>query len=143
MSLRQLTFTSYEESLDSVTDDEENIVWMIVVGVMGGLILISVLTIFLLWWFKIRPYEYKTMAVETAVSQENLQDDFDQLKNESSPPMARFEAEKRESINISGTTEMGMCDCSRNFYEAVEDVIELSKNCLKTGWYTNVRSLLT
>ncbi len=110
MSLRQLTFSSYEDIQPVSDDDDEdkNIVWIIVVGVMGGIILLSVITIFLMWWFKIRPYEYKTMVDEVTVSQENLQTDFPDSKVESSPPMARFEAEKRESINISGTTEMGM-----------------------------------
>lgn len=108
MSLRQLTVSSYEDSLPDDDDLEEEIVWIIVVGVMGCVILLTVITIFLMWWFKIRPYEYKTMVDETAVSQENLQDDFPNFKVESSPPLSRLESDKRESVNISGSTEMGM-----------------------------------
>lgn len=108
MSLRQLTFASYEDFLPGDDEITENIVWIIVVGVMSGVILLSVIVIFLMWWFKIRPYEYKTMVDETSVSQENLQGDFADSKVESSPPMSRFQAEKRESVNISGSTELGM-----------------------------------
>lgn len=107
MGSRQLTVSSYEDFQPNDDELEENIVWIIVVGVMGGIILLSVIAIFSMWWFKIRPYEYKTMVDEGAVSQENLQDGF-QDKVESSPPMSRFETEKRESVNISGSTEMGM-----------------------------------
>lgn len=109
MTLRQLTFSSYEDLLPSDDVKEENhLVWIIVVAVMGGILLLSVIAIFLMWWFKIRPYEYKTMVDEVvAVSQENLQDHFPDSKVESSPPMSRFETDKRESVNISGTTEMG------------------------------------
>lgn len=107
MNQRQLTFSSYEDFSDS--DDESEItVWIIVVSVMGAIILLAMVALFLMWWFKIRPYEYKTMIDETTVSQENLQGDFtDSGVAESSPPMSRFEIEKRESVNISGSTERG------------------------------------
>lgn len=74
---------------------------------MGAVIVLSMVAIFMMWWFKIRPYEYKTMIDEVATSHENLQDDFPKSTVESSPPMSRFEVEKRESVNISGSTEMG------------------------------------
>lgn len=108
MTLRQLTFSSYEDFQPSDDELEENTVWIIVVGVMGGIILLSAIVIFSMWWFKIRPYEYKTMVEESAVSQENLQVDSQDFKVESSPPISRMETEKRESVNISGSTEMGM-----------------------------------
>lgn len=110
LSSRQLTFTSYEDSLPSDDHDDDDLVWIIVVGVMGCIILLTVTALFLVWWFKIRPYEYKTMIEESASSQENLQADFSDAKAESSPPMSRFETEMRESVNISGTTDMDSTD---------------------------------
>lgn len=108
INLRQLTFSSYEDLLPSDDELEEKLVWIIVVAVMGGIILLAAIAIFSMWWFKIRPYEYKTMVDETAVSQENLQADFSDFIVESSPPMPRLKTtEKRESVNISGSTEMG------------------------------------
>ncbi|XP_037037495.1 uncharacterized protein LOC119075215 [Bradysia coprophila] len=108
---RQLTFSSYEDWDETSDDDFEYTVWIIVVSVMSGIILLAVVALFLLWWFKIRPYEYKTMIDETATSQENLQGDFnDAGVVESTPPMPRFETEKRESVNISGSTEMESTD---------------------------------
>ncbi|KAG4076573.1 hypothetical protein HA402_002736 [Bradysia odoriphaga] len=108
---RQLTFSSYEDWDETNDDDFEYTVWIIVVSVMSGIILLAVVALFLLWWYKIRPYEYKTMIDETATSQENLQGDFnDSSVVESSPPMPRFETEKRESVNISGSTEKESTD---------------------------------
>lgn len=118
-ALRQLTVSSYEDLVPSDDDDDdlEEIMWIIIVGVMGVVILVSVSVIFLMWWFKIRPYEYKTMVEESAASQENIRDDFQDLQNESSPPTSPFDVlnGKRESINISGSTEMGKLTC-HSFY---------------------------
>lgn len=108
---RQLTYTSYEDSIPGDYEIEEDIIiWIIVVGVMGVIILIAIVVIFLMWWFKIRPYEYKTMVEENNVSEENLRDDFQDFEIESSPPATRFDVNngKRESVKISGSTEMGM-----------------------------------
>ncbi|KAJ6625244.1 Protocadherin-15, partial [Pseudolycoriella hygida] len=101
---RQLTYSSYEDEFDD-DDLEEHIVWIIVVSVVSGLLLISLFVIFLMWWFKIRPYEYKTMVEDsTTVSQLNLQNDFDEIKTDSPPPMSFLETDKRESVSISGST---------------------------------------
>lgn len=107
MTVRQLTFSSYEDSLSGDVEPEEIFLWIIVVAVMGMIILVSIFVIFSMWWFKIRPYEYKTMIEESATSHENLRGDF---QIESSPPTTFFEGarSKRESVNISGSTERGM-----------------------------------
>lgn len=108
---KQITFSSYDSHDD---DEDEDTVWIIVVSVMGGIILLAAVALFSMWWFKIRPYEYKTMIDETTTSQENLQDDFTETNaTESSPPMSRFESEKRESVHISGSTEMGIIKCTQ------------------------------
>lgn len=121
----QLTYSSYEDALpdncddcdcddcdnsSEEDDDDENVMWIILVSVMGVIILAAAFVIFLMWWYLIRPYEYKTMIEESGTSQENLRDAFQDYQIESSPPTAPFEdtKSKRESVNISGTTEMGM-----------------------------------
>lgn len=112
MASRELTFSSYEDSLhtndDAEHETEDNIIWIIVVSVLGAIVLLAVIAIFSMWWFKIRPYEYKTMIDEIGVSQENLRNDFQDFQVESSPPSTRLDVAKRESVNISGSTEMGM-----------------------------------
>lgn len=137
---RQLTFSSYEDFSDS--DDESEItVWIIVVSVMGAIILLAMVALFLMWWFKIRPYEYKTMIDETTVSQENLQGDFtDSGVAESSPPMSRFEIEKRESVNISGSTERESTDeptkravLLLNLLDGDEDAVSLENSFGEDG----------
>jgi len=126
---RQLTVTSYEDSLsgdDDDDDDDEYIIWIIVVGFMGVLILLAAFVIFFMWWFKIRPYEYKTMIDEGGVSQENLREDFQDFEIESSPPAARFEIAnpKRESVNISGSTVKESTDDPAKRAQSLLDLLE-------------------
>lgn len=45
-----------------VTEEADSLVLIIVSSVLGVVLLATVLCTFLMWWYKIRPYEYKQMV---------------------------------------------------------------------------------
>lgn len=59
--LTTLTLGEHQTQLGSVSSNNEQLALVIVCAVLGVLLLLSIVVTFLLWWYKIRPYEYKQM----------------------------------------------------------------------------------
>lgn len=95
-----------------VTAEPDSLVLIIVSSILGVALLATVLCTFLMWWYKIRPYEYKQMVDGdgSLSSQQGLrsQADGDETKN-TSPVLSatRFNIEKKSSLEIRGNTLQG------------------------------------
>lgn len=116
-----LTSVGYENSYkEIITEEADSLVLIIVCSILGVLLLATVLCTFLMWWYKIRPYEYKQMAEDggSLSSQQGLrsQADGDETKN-TSPVLsgARFNIEKKSSLEIRGNTLQGKTQCHYRF----------------------------
>lgn len=108
-----LTSVGYETIYrEIVTEEADPLVLIIVCSVLGAVLLATLLCTFLMWWYKIRPYEYKQMADSggSLSSQQGLrsQADGDETKN-TSPVLSasRFNIEKKSSLEIRGNTLQG------------------------------------
>lgn len=99
IELTALTFIDYT-SWNSEELGEPSIV--IVASVLGVLLVIAVMSLGLLWWYKIRPYEFKNM--DSSITKNTLHNEEDNSKSELSPPLtvSRF-----DSVIISGSTVHG------------------------------------
>lgn len=102
---------SLEESLDNVVtvSDEGDLTPLIIVSsVLGVLLLCTILGTFLMWWYKIHPYEYKQMEDDSGSvsSQQVLRNNNESLNIESSP-VGRFTVQKKDSVTLAGTTING------------------------------------
>lgn len=88
---------------------------IIACAVLLALLVSSVLATFLLWWFKVRPYEYRQMEDSGSVSSKQGLANVASGTNgtngapQSSPIMKidRFEVQKRDSMALRGSTTNG------------------------------------
>lgn len=86
--------------------------WIIACSVLFALLIISVLATFSLWWFKVRPYEYRQMEETGSVSSKQGLATITMgsaVAPQSSPIMKidRFEVQKRDSMPLHGSTVQG------------------------------------
>lgn len=105
---------SLEESLQNVVTivEEGDLTPLIIVSsVLLVLLLGTILGTFLLWWYKIRPYEYKQMEDDAGSVSSHQVLKNDNLNVESSP-VNRFTVEKKDSVILSGSTVQGKCECA-------------------------------
>lgn len=116
--LFRLTSATYEQYTDTnnTNSPSDTLGLIIACAVLFALLLVAVLATFTLWWFKVRPYEYRQMDDTSSVSSKQGFANEATVTNspnggapQSSPILKidRFEVQKRDSMALRGTTTHG------------------------------------
>lgn len=126
-----LSIVSYEDTRNNIIEEvpADPLILIIVCAVLGAALLILAIGTFFMWWRKIRPYEYRQMEDTGSLSsQQVLRSQGDIIAANSSPVLKinRFEVEKRESMEIRGTTvqETNDGDQPAKLVKSLSDLLE-------------------
>lgn len=115
--LFRLTSATYESDAHVHNEATSTLGLIIGCAVLFALLVASILATFLLWWFKVRPYEYRQMEDTGSVSSKQGLASTAAVTNgtnsngapQSSPILKidRFEVQKRDSMALRGSTTHG------------------------------------
>lgn len=115
--LFRLTSATYESDAHVHNESTSTLGLIIGCAVLFALLVASILSTFILWWFKVRPYEYRQMEDTGSVSSKQGLASTAAATNgshsngapQSSPILKidRFEVQKRDSMALRGSTTHG------------------------------------